>query len=352
MPTSGSQTVLCDVPIRFDTYTGCSHFCSYCFVQRSKDVFANVSMGESVKALRSFIEGKRTRETNWCDWNIPIHWGGVSDPFQPAELKYKRSLEALKVFAETKYPFIVSTKNKIISEEPYISLIKECNCVVQISAACESYDLFEKGASTFKERLEAARKISPYKRVIIRCQPYIPKYFNEIRESIDKFQKAGAYGVVFEGIKYFRKVKGTIKRGADFVFPSDLYKRHFSVFKDMLHKRGMKFYCGENRLRSMGDSLCCCGIEGLGWKPNTYNLNHFLYDRSNYIPTDAMSQKGTAICFSAIIQNTKGRNFLCNKSFSEIMDLYTKDMGMVCALVDDEKEEQIRSRNTQTASKC
>ena len=21
------------------------------------------------------IQGKRTSETNWCDWNIPLHWG-------------------------------------------------------------------------------------------------------------------------------------------------------------------------------------------------------------------------------------------------------------------------------------
>lgn len=344
MQSCGSQIILCDIPIRFDTYEGCSHCCSYCFAQRSKDVFANISPYEGVKSLRSFIEGNRNNDTKWCDWDIPLHWGGMSDPFQPAELKYKRSFEALKVFKETKYPFVVSTKNKIVAEEPYLSLIKECNCVVQFSAACESYDNFEKGASTFKERLDAARKITPYKRVIIRCKPYIPKYFDEIKESIDKFHDAGVYGVVFEGIKYTRKVKGTIKKGADFVFPSDLYKRHFSVFREMLHKRGMKFYCGENRLRSMGDSLCCCGIDGLGWKPNTYNLNHFLYDRSSYIPTKSMLQKGSSLCFHSISQKTKTQKVLNNMTFSETMNLFARDLTAVCNLVDDKKAEQLARR--------
>lgn len=344
MPSCGSQIILCDIPIRFDTYEGCSHGCSYCFVQRSKDVFANIHPHEGAKSLRSFIEGKRTLETKWCDWDIPLHWGGLSDPFQPAELKYKRSLEALKVFEETQYPFVVSTKNKLVSEEPYLSLIKKCNCVVQFSAACESYDSFEKGASTFKERLDAARKIAPYKRVIIRCQPYIPKYFNEIKESIDKFHKVGVYGVVFEGIKYTRKVKGTIKKRADFVFPSDLYKRHFSVFREMLHKRCMKFYCGENRLRSMGDSLCCCGIDGLGWKPNTYNLNHFLYDRSNFTPTESMLQKGSGLCFHSICQKTRSQEVLKSMTFQEIMNLSARDLSAVCNLVEDTKAEQLASR--------
>lgn len=354
MPICGSQVILCDVPIRFDTYIGCSHYCSYCFVQRSKDVFANVKPGEGAESLRRFINGERTAETRWCDWDIPLHWGGLSDPFQPAELKYKRSLEALKVFAETKYPFIVSTKNKIISEEPYLSLIKQCDCVVQFSAACDSYDNFEKGASTFRERLDAARKISPYKRVIIRCQPYIPKYFDEIKNSIEKFHEAGVYGVVFEGIKYTRKVKGAIKKRADFVFPSDLYKRHFSIFKEMLHKRGMRFYCGENRLRAMGDSLCCCGIDGLGWKPNTYNLNHYIYDKQNYRHTDAMMKEGSCLCFKCLSQKSKTRGVLKKSSFVEMMDAQSRDLSSVCNLVEDSKAEQLEisvKRGKQVKSK-
>ena len=38
MPDCGSQIVLCDVPIRFDTYKGCSHGCKYCFVYRKYNI--------------------------------------------------------------------------------------------------------------------------------------------------------------------------------------------------------------------------------------------------------------------------------------------------------------------------
>jgi DNA repair photolyase len=157
MPKCGSQVVLCDIPIRFDTYEGCSHKCTYCFVQRKNTL--DVSNGESVDTLKKWIAGQRNAETNWCDWDIPLHWGGMSDPFQPIELERRRSLEALKLFAETQYPFVVSTKSDLISKEPYLSLIKECNCVVQFSAVCDKYDRFETGASTFANRLKAAEKI-------------------------------------------------------------------------------------------------------------------------------------------------------------------------------------------------
>lgn len=35
---------------------------------------------------------------------------------------------------------------------------------------------------------------------------------------------------------------------------------------------------GENRLRGMGDGLCCCGVEGVpGFVGNTFNYNHFIF---------------------------------------------------------------------------
>ena len=34
----GSQIAICDMPIHFDNYIGCSHMCEYCFVKRFKDI--------------------------------------------------------------------------------------------------------------------------------------------------------------------------------------------------------------------------------------------------------------------------------------------------------------------------
>lgn len=72
MPKCGSQCYLCDVPVRFDTYVGCSHGCKYCFAEKFRDM-KDIEVGETAKDLQRFIEGKRTPDTNWCDWDIPIH---------------------------------------------------------------------------------------------------------------------------------------------------------------------------------------------------------------------------------------------------------------------------------------
>lgn len=293
MPKCGSQIILCDLPVRFDTYEGCGHACRYCFVKRKNDI-SKIKNGEKAESLRAFINGNRTRDLKWLDWDIPLHFGGMSDPFQPIERTEQKTLEALKVFAQTQYPFVVSTKNKLIAEDPYLSLIKQCNCVVQISAACPVYDEIEKGASTFAERMEAAAKISPYKRVIIRVQPYLPNFHEEITEALKTFAEIGVYGITVEGMKYLRAMPNTLKVGNDNLYPAKLLRQKYTQLRDECHTLGMRFYCAENRLRSMGDDLCCCGIDGLGWKTNKGNLVHLLNGDAEFSEGQKINATGFA----------------------------------------------------------
>lgn len=324
MPKCGSQIILCDVPIRFDTYEGCGHACSYCFVSRKVDI-SKIKNGESLATLRQWIQGKRTPETAWCDWAIPIHWGGMSDPFQPVERLRKNSLAALQLLEETQYPFIVSTKSALIAEEPYLPLIRKSNCVVQFSVASPRYNNIERGAATYEQRLEAAAKITPYRRVVLRIQPYIPGIFLDVLRAIGKFAEIGIHGVILEGMKYTKPMfPGLVVNGKDFVYPIDTLLPQFKAIKDACHKHGLKFYSGENRLRALGDELCCCGIEGLGWKANTANLNHRLFDPDNFHYTDRMQEKGSAMVFKAIEQDVLSGKEIPLKSFASKMDEYSR----------------------------
>lgn len=325
MPDCGSQVVLCDVPVRFDTYKGCSHDCKYCFVQRKKNL-KDIEKGETAKALRNFVSGQRAQVVNWCDWNIPLHWGGMSDPFQPAEKINKLSYECLKVFAETQYPFIVSTKGKLIVDNEYLKLLRKCNCVVQISMVCSQYDKLELGAPTYEERLEMVKILSKnVKRVNIRIQPYMTQVFKDVKENMKKLAEAGAHGVIVEGMKFAKRKKGLIKVGADFTYDKDILKTHFEQLKGEAHKYGLKFYVGENRLRTMGDEMCCCGIEDLpGFKGNSYNLCHILNNKS-YEITEAMKKPDTANCFTSLYQSTLGHQSVQGKSFEDFMkEEYTR----------------------------
>lgn len=332
MPRCGSQVILCDLPIRFDTYTGCSHRCKYCFVTRKSDI-RNISAGESPAALRRFISGARTSETEWCDWNIPLHWGGMSDPFQPIEAERRISLECLKVFAETKYPFIVSTKGTpVLASEEYLELLAQCNAVVQVSLISPAFDRLEPGAPPFERRLSDIVKISKAaRRVIIRIQPYVRDVKSDILRNLCRYAAAGVYGITIEGIKYFQRRPGFVKVAADYCYPKDVLRRDYEQIRSECAKAGLHFFCAENRLRDMGENLCCCGIAGLDdFKPFTANLVHLLHEGRIHYTANMRTQPGK--CFKAIAQDTVSTSAFRRLTFAEIMDLLSKDRKTMEAL--------------------
>ena len=315
----GSQAVLCEYPVRLDTYSGCSHGCKYCFARTKVDI-EKVTMKNCAKQLRSFIEGKRNGVTKWCDWAIPLHWGGLSDPFQPIERRGGASLECLKVFAETKYPVIISTKGKLITDEPYLSILRECNAVVQVSMVCSSYDRMEPGAPSFDERLSmVARLAGNCRRVIVRAQPYITGVKREFLSNVPRFAEAGAHGVTVEGMKFKKGKPGLVKVRGDYCYPEDLLEAHYALIRDACHDAGLAFYCAENRLRPMGDSPACCGCGDLpGFRGNRFNAVSLL-NGIDCAPTDRMKEVGTAMCFKAIHQSPGSSIELRKESFASQM---------------------------------
>lgn len=315
----GSQVILCNLPVRFDTYVGCSHGCRYCFTQKKTDI-SKIRKGDTPQSLRDFIEGKRGYETHWVDWNIPIHWGGMSDPFQPIELKERVSYECLKIYAETQYPFVVSTKGRLIAHPEYLDLLARCNCVVQVSMVCSRYDKLEPGTPSYEERLEIVRTVAGrVKRVIVRIQPYMPEVFEDVMKNIPRVKEAGVYGIVAEGMKFAKAKPGMVRIGGDSCYPKDVLERDFLRIKQEAHRNSLRFFSGENRLRAMGDDMCCCGIENLpGFKGNDYNLC-MIVNGKNPEPTRRMKNVGTGGCFKSLRQSAGTSGKIAKQSFYGLM---------------------------------
>lgn len=246
--------------------------------------------------------------------------GGLSDPFQPEEEKHRCTLEVLKVLKETQYPFIVSTKGRLVAEEPYLTLLSECNAVVQISMTSPLLDKLEKGAPTFKERIEMAEKVSPkVKRVIARVQPYLPQCKQTLIKALPDMKRAGIYGITIEGMKFKKKKPGTVRFGGDWAYPDDTLKRDYLEIRSHCRELGLAFWCAENRLRSLGDSTACCGCGGIpGFEGNPFNCVS-VKNGSGAVATEKMLQKGTAYCFNHVYQDAGAPNLIKEKSFHEMM---------------------------------
>lgn len=324
----GSQVVLCSVPVRWDPYKGCTHNCSWCFVRRKLNdkisLESQIEKGDSLTALKNFIVGERKGELSWIDkdWKFPIHVGGMSDSFQPCEAKFRIMFEALKIFADSQHPFIASTKGRIAAEPEYLDLISKCNAVMQVSLVSPTYNKAENGAPPFEERVKIIEKLSKVaKRTIVRIQPYMAEELdNVLNITLPQVANAGAYGIVVEGMKFYDgKKPGTIQVGADFVYPLNILQPHFEQIRERAHELNLKFFCGENRLRWMGDSLVCCGCEGVpGFQHNTFNLNH-IYAGEDPQPTPAMKEVGHTVCFKTLCQSSWASDVLDQLTFENVM---------------------------------
>ena len=320
MISCGAQCLTCDFPIHMDTYKGCEHLCKYCSVRR-KYAIGTVSPLPSVTNLRNFIKGKRNRETWWCDWGIPLHWGANSDPFQPCEKEHRVSLECLRVFAESKYPFIVSTKNPVLlTEEPYFSVLSECNAVLQISMACGRYDKLETGAPTFEERLKAAEILAPkVRRVIARIQPFFPDAIGNILAELPRYKQAGIQGVIVSGFVSPKKQKGMIRDGGSYIFPLEKLAPLMKRIKAKCHECGLEFTCSNAGLTFLSDSPVCCGCAGLDdFKANTFHLEH-LAEGNAMSPTAAMCNQPCPQPFKCIMQTQAWAKQIQGRTFSSLM---------------------------------
>lgn len=330
MPNCGTQCYLCDLPIRFDTYKGCSHGCKYCFTQKKIDI-STVETGEGPQALINFISGQRAADTNWADWDIPLHWGGMSDPFQPIEKVARNSYECLKILRDTQYPFVVSTKGALVADEEYLELIAECNCVVQISAVCDSYNEMEAGCPSYDERLKMARKVADTgKRVIIRVQPLMHEVALEVRDCLPRVAESGAHGIIIEGMKHSKSAPGLVRIAGDYAIDYETIRSDFLMLREKGHELGLKVYAGENRIRELGDDLTCCGIDGLdGFRANTFNINHFIHGDFTQ-PTEGQKRAGTADCFGSLNQTTAYHYMLKKNSFASMMAKFAKEKKALC----------------------
>ena len=274
------QLLICDLFLRLDTYVGCSHNCQYCFATRknhNKNEAPNIKSVFSKDQLIRFLNS-RPGNMLYPFKDYPFHWGGMSDPFQPIEKIERQSLQCMKILLEHGKPFVVSTKGKLIADKEYLSILSKCNAAVQISMACPSYDAIEPGAPTYNERLKVLEAVSKNcKRSIVRIQPYIPQFKAQIISNLKRIKDAGCYGIIVEAIKYYHKAPNTVSLGGvEKLVPKDQLIKHFLEIRQAAHTLGLKFFSGENRLRHLGDDLCCCGVSDLpGFKTNKYNANHY-----------------------------------------------------------------------------
>lgn len=297
----------CGNPFRIDTYKGCGFGCSYCFVYNRGGKFNTEFKIADIDAIKKVF--KTAFESNKDSKNltiellrrkVPLHLGGMSDPFQPNEFEYKATYEFLKLTNEYRYPVLISTKNAHLSTE-YYDVLDPSIHAFQISLISINEDYvrrFEQKTPSPQKRIEFIRDLK--KRgfwVGVRIQPLIEideavGVVNELSGKIDyitvEHMKIGNDSA--NKINLFKTAKldpdDFVSIGREYEFKTEIKKRNIEILKSISH---CPIGCGDNDLHEFSDSNNCCGVDTINENFNNWIKYNTMYinktgDKSQWYP--------------------------------------------------------------------
>lgn len=167
---------------------------------------------------------------------LPLQIGTSTDPFQPAETKYKNTYKILKLLEEYEYPFILITKGLI--PESYFDLFPNDRSVIHYTLiSTNDYMLkrLEPGAPSLNKRIENIKHIINMDlNLNLRIWPIIPS----ITDPENVIRLAATLGVSHIVSSFIRILK----------YPSFLTKLNTSLGFDYLHHLKTKGLCVTNEL--------------------------------------------------------------------------------------------------------
>jgi len=125
-------------PTRLDTYgCGCEHDCKYCYAKGllefrklwDADNPRVASIDKIEKAIQKLPPG------------FIVRMGGMTDCFQPSELRCNITLETIKLLNKYGIGYLIVTKSPIISYPTYTDIMNRELAHIQISVTCLDHNL-------------------------------------------------------------------------------------------------------------------------------------------------------------------------------------------------------------------
>jgi DNA repair photolyase len=292
------------MPFRLDAYRGCPARCIYCFVNSRNGNYSqktqyadpfiirrlfNIVLGSPIRPRNVIMECIRKR--------MPLHFGGISDPFLISKGHQYITIDILKTLDSYKYPTLISTKANLLANKEFLKIILgKPHFALQISFSTFNDGLsriLEPNAPPPSERLKGAKFAAAEGNwVACRLQPYFPG--QNAKNLVSFISKSGFHQITIEHFKlpfdgtvnihplnscfktdllrFFQK-RQRIKRGREFEMPNEIRLKGISEFIDAANLYKIPIGIGDNGFQHMSSSLCCCGIDSLPGFENWFKHN-------------------------------------------------------------------------------
>lgn len=290
VPKMTQQFRHCGNPLRVDCYKGCDFGCLYCFANASNILGRKGWQTGDVERLKRFMyrafdldeDGNYVYETTNLSTElvrhrVPMHCGGLSDPFQAREWELGVTKELLKISNEYKYPIMFSTKGIIPSDRnDYWELLNPELHAFQLSLISKNEDFirkYETNTATPAERIAFAKELHDRGFWVgIRIQPCI-----DIDEAIELVKEVSGFVsyITVEHLKidvgnetihklFLPQIEsGDYHRISTMLFELDTDKKIENINRIKAVSK-CPIGCGDNDLHYMSDSDCCCGVDTVG----------------------------------------------------------------------------------------
>ncbi len=213
-------------------YRGCAHNCVYCD-GRAETYQVDGEFGHDVSVktnaidiLRRELDPKRRRKPlKRCYMMVG---GGVNDGYQPAEIKYELTRQALHLIYEFGFPASILTKSTLVLRDiDIIKRIDEQNkAIVSFSLSSADDDIsaiFEPGVPLPSKRLEAIKTLTgegiTCGMFLMPTVPFITDMPDIMEHTVSRAIDAGISFIVFGGM--------TLKQGRQQDYFMDVLKQHY-----------------------------------------------------------------------------------------------------------------------------
>ena len=157
------------MPFRWslNPYMGCAHRCTFCYVrafERRADRAAGEGYGRTIRVKVNVAEVLRA-ELSRASWGRePVAIGAATDPYQPAEGRYRLTHWCLRELAVARTPFTIITRSPMIVRD--LDVLSEAACRAEVSVTLsvptldeEVWRRTEPGTPPPRQRLRAVSRL-------------------------------------------------------------------------------------------------------------------------------------------------------------------------------------------------
>ena len=188
-------------------YMGCVHRCTFCYVrafERRADRPADDRYGRSIRVKINVAEVLRRElaRSSWTHESVAI--GAATDPYQPAEGRYRLTRGCLEALADAHNPFSIITRGPLIVRDVdvLVEAARQASVSVTFSVPTLDEDVWRKTEPSTahpRQRLRALKTlVAAGVKASVGMAPILPGISDrpeQLREVVKAARDAGACGI-------------------------------------------------------------------------------------------------------------------------------------------------------------